>query len=114
MNKEEEKKIDVYLNKYKCGTKRLSCQIINEKLAKHYEGTLVVNCKRELKVLNMLETNERTCIFSLSGSPPKGYAIFNLDGCRLHMYDAWGRRFKNEYLFYIGNLNLRCDKKRIK
>jgi len=66
---------------------------IREKLSKHYGGD---NSSRDLV------TNERedshgsvgSIVYSLSGSPPKGYAIAIPDLRVVNFYDNHGKRFR--------------------
>jgi hypothetical protein len=45
--------------------------------------------------------NVGTILFSLEGSPPKGYALVICELRQIHFYDAWGRPFKS-----MGNVTL--------
>lgn len=74
-------------------TEKVSEQEIREKLAKHYGGN---NQSRELV------KNERkddygkvgSIVYSLSGSPPKGYAIVIPELAEVSLYDHTGKRFR--------------------
>lgn len=66
---------------------------IREKLATHYGGD---NSTREF-VRNERKDNHGTLgsvVYSLSGSPPKGYAIYTPEIRRISFYDIQGKRFR--------------------
>ncbi len=66
---------------------------IREKLSNHYGGD---NSTREL-VKNEREDDHGTVgsiVYSLSGSPPKGYCIAIPEQRRVNFYDNRGKRFR--------------------
>lgn len=72
---------------------------IKRKLAKHYQGPTEEHLeRRDLIELNHDEENcldKGSCIiFFLSGTPPKGYAIYTPALRRVSLYDARGKRFR--------------------
>jgi hypothetical protein len=66
---------------------------IREKLANHYAGD---NEFRDL-VKNKREdayNSVGSIVYSLEGSPPKGYAIYTPESRRVSLYDNRGKRFR--------------------
>jgi len=79
--------------------KIISREEIKRKLATHYGGNIGDSMRhRTLVEYNHDEgellDNGRVVFFFLSGSPPKGYAIVVPGHRTIHLYDAWGRRFR--------------------
>ncbi len=73
-------------------------KFVKEKLALHYGDKR--NLERELHITPIYNNHDTlgNIIFSLDGSPPKGYAIFEIKSPHnrgeLWLYDAGGKRFK--------------------
>lgn len=66
---------------------------IREKLSQHYGGD---NSHREL-LKSEQEDDHGTVgsiVYSLSGSPPKGYAIVIPELRQVNLYDAQGKRYR--------------------
>ena len=63
---------------------------INERLVKHYGVSFEVDSGRKL---NKAES-EGCVLYSLEGSPPKGYALYILALRQVHFYDGHGRRWR--------------------
>lgn len=67
---------------------------IREKLAKHYGG---YNKDRDLVKGDRSDGNDSTqsgsVVYSLQGSPPKGYAIVIPELRKVNLYDHHGKRF---------------------
>ncbi len=66
---------------------------IREKLSKHYGGD---NSNRDLVKNERLDDHGTlgSIVYSLSGSPPKGYAIAIPEIRRVNFYDGNGKRFR--------------------
>lgn len=73
-------------------------KFVKEKLALHYGDRK--NLERELHITPIFNKYRTlgSIVFSLDGSPPKGYAIFEIRSPHnrgdLWLYDAGGKRFK--------------------
>lgn len=77
--------------------KTISKEEIKKKLSKHYPGETKHNMEiRELYEHKNVDDHEHvgSVFFSLTGSPPKGYAIYTPLLRKLSLYDAGGRRFR--------------------
>lgn len=67
---------------------------IRDKLAKHYGGD---NSTRDL-IKNVREDGNGgvgSIVYSLDGTPPKGYAIYIPELSVVNLYDNRGERFRN-------------------
>lgn len=81
-------------------TDTITEQELREKLSKHYGGD---NSSRDLMKNERLDDHGTvgSIVYSLSGSPPKGYAIVIPELAEISFYDNHGKRFRqvtNTYL----------------
>ena len=69
---------------------------IRDILQKHYEGRTYKGIDRKLHKKAMHDNYGAvgSIIYSLDGSPPKGYAIYIPELYQISFYDLTGRRFK--------------------
>lgn len=77
--------------------KTITRKEIKKKLAKHYGGNIKTNMElRELYEHKNKDDHGKlgSIFFSLTGSPPKGYAIVIPDLRKISLYDLTGKRFR--------------------
>ena len=74
-------------------------------MTQHYEKKRIFdysnhNCVRDLIITPIKDDHGKIGSYniSLSGSPPKGYAIYVPGHSALWIYDAWGKRWRDLYL----------------
>ena len=77
--------------------KTITKEEIKRKLAKHYSGSTEEHM--ELRDLYQVQNEDNhgclgSVFFSLTGSPPKGYAIYIPGHRLLSLYDRYGKRFR--------------------
>lgn len=83
---------------------------IRKNLLKHYNKYYTSNSGREadrsLVIFGPNKKDGAECVlFVLSGTPPKGFALFIRERGDIYFYDAEGKRYKTEKVNQIDDLD---------
>lgn len=77
--------------------KEFDNEFVKTRLSYHYEKRKKTDRKLHITPIYNTYSKLGTIVFSLDGSPPKGFGIFKIhlrNHGELWLYDAWGKRFK--------------------
>lgn len=82
---------------------KITIDQIKEKLYKNYKTYFGEICDREVVITKAFDNYKEigSILFSLNGSPPKGYALYIIDRHMINFYNPEGKRWKIIRQVYI-------------